>query len=261
MISHRLTRVGLGKVGLRRGAATISQAQKKREEDEKQLASLERMASGDMPKDFDLKAQQLMILDLRFPIPLSRADPGVQGKLHWARETIQDKLKSIWSFRKAHKVGLIPKPTILERLTASSKDLTSHALSAYKTMNSSFARGDLKALSKVCSEEQFKKLRERVKARPKDQLVVWQGEEGDGGAAKVLSFRTVDAWNSKKPEDHCAQVLVRFDTKQAVAVYTKGKLLSGDPKKLVPVREYIIMEKKMWDDNDWTLRKTIDPPR
>ncbi|KAG8750189.1 hypothetical protein FRC11_010663, partial [Ceratobasidium sp. 423] len=246
----------------RRGAATAAQVQKKKEEDEKQLASLERMASGDLPKDFDLKAQQLMILDLRFPTPLSKSAPGLQGKVDWARETVQDKLKSLWSFRKAYKVGLIPKPTILERLTASSKGLTSHALSAYKTMNSSFARGDVKALSRVCSEEQLKKLRERIKARPKDQSIVWQGEEGEGGAAKVLSFRTVDAWSSKKPEDHCAQVLVRFDTKQAVAVYgPKGKLLSGDPKKLVPVREYIIMEKKMWEESDWTLRKSIDLPK
>ncbi|CAE6444389.1 unnamed protein product [Rhizoctonia solani] len=271
MISSRLpvTRVGLGtrsRLGVRRGAATVAQAQKKREDDAKQLASLERMASGDMPKDFDLKAQQLMILDLRFPTPLSKSAPGLRGKIDWAKETVQDKLQSLWSFRKAYKVGLIPKPTILERLTASSKHLTSHALAAYKTMNSSFARGDVKALSRVCSEEQLKKLRERIKARPKDQLVVWQGEDlegkGQGGTAKVLSFRTVDAWSGKKPEDHCAQVLVRFDTKQAVAVYgPKGKLLSGDPKKLVPVREYIIMEKKMWEDNDWTLRKSIDPPK
>ncbi|EUC53578.1 Tim44 domain protein, partial [Rhizoctonia solani AG-3 Rhs1AP] len=128
-------------------------------------------------------------------------------------------------------------------------------------MNSSFARGDPKSLSRVCSEEQLKRLRERIKARPRDQLVVWQGEPGEGvGVAKVMSFRTVDAWSSKKPQDHCAQVLVRFDTKQAVAVYgPKGKLSSGDPKKLVPVREYIIMEKKMWEDNDWTLRN--DPPK
>ncbi|KAJ1311841.1 hypothetical protein OPQ81_010302 [Rhizoctonia solani] len=247
MISVRLARVGLGanasiRLGGRRGAATAAQLQKKKEEDEKQLASLERMASADMPKDFNLKAQQLMILDLRFPTPLSKSAPGLQGKVDWAKETIQDKLKSLLSFRKAYKVGLIRKPTFLERLAASSKDLTSHALSAYKTMNSAFARGDIKTLSGVCSEEQLKKLRERIKARPKDQ--------------------TVDAWNSKKPEDHCAQVLVRFDTKQAVAVYgPKGKLLSGDPKKLVPVREYIIMERKMWDDNNWTLRKSIDPPK
>lgn len=65
MISARLARVGLGtsvRVGARRGAATAAQVQKKKEDDDKQLASLERMASGDMPKDFDLKAQQLMIL-------------------------------------------------------------------------------------------------------------------------------------------------------------------------------------------------------
>ncbi|KAL5641642.1 hypothetical protein ACGC1H_001949 [Rhizoctonia solani] len=267
MISLRL---GLGTVrarrvvaiGVRRGAATVAQAQKKREEDEKQLLSLERMASGDMPKDFDLKAQQLMILDLRFPTPLSKSAPGFQGKVNWVKETLQDKFKSLWSFRKAYKVGLIPKPTILERLTASSKHLTAHALAAYTTMNSSFARGDLKSLSRVCSEEQLKKIRERIKTRPRDQLVVWKGEEGGGGVAKMMSFRTVDAWSSKRPQDHCAQVLVRFDTKQAVAVYgSKGKLLSGDPKKLVPVREYIIMEKKMWEDNDWTLRKSIDPPK
>ncbi|CAE6505250.1 unnamed protein product [Rhizoctonia solani] len=265
MISLRLARVGLGtsaRIGARRGAATAAQVQKKKEDDEKQLASLERMASGDLPKDFDLKAQQLMILDLRFPTPLSKSAPSLQGKMDWAKETIQDKLKSIWSFRKAYKVGLIPKPSILERFTVSSKHLTSHALAAYKTMNSSFAKGDIRTLSRICSEEQLKKLREKIKARPKDQLVVWQGEEESAGEAKVLSFRTVDAWSSKKPEDHCAQVLVRFDTKQAVAVYgSKGKLLSGDPKKLVPVREYIILEKKMWEDNDWTLRKTVDPPK
>ncbi|EUC53592.1 Tim44 domain protein [Rhizoctonia solani AG-3 Rhs1AP] len=267
MISLRLARVGLGArgavmVGARRGAATVSQAQKRQEDDEKQMASLERMASGDLPKDFDLKAQQLTILDLRFPTPLSKSAPGLQGKINWVRETVQDKFKSLWSFRKAYKVGLIPKPTLLERLTASSKHLTAHALAAYQTMNSSFARGDLKSLSRVCSEEQLKKLRERIKARPRDQLVVWQGEQGKEGVAKVMSFRTVDAWSSKQPQDHCAQVLVRFDTKQAVAVYgPKGKLLSGDPKKLVPVREYIIMEKKMWEDNDWTLRKSIDPPK
>jgi hypothetical protein len=86
-------------------------------------------------------------------------------------------------------------------------------------MNSSFARGDIKSLSRVCSEEQLKKLKERIKARPKDQTVVWQGDEGDNGEAKILSFRTVDAWNSKKPEDHCAQVLLRFDTKQVSIRY------------------------------------------
>ncbi|KAF8679867.1 MBA1-like protein [Rhizoctonia solani] len=265
MISLRLTRLGLrtgAGVGTRRGVATAAETQKKKDEDAKQLASLEKMASSDLPKDFDIKAQQLMILDLRYPTPLSKSAPGLQGKVDWAKETVQDKLKSIWSFRKAYKVGLIPKPSILERLTASSKNLSSHALAAYKSMNSSFARGDIKTLSRVCSEEQLKKLRERIKARPKDQMVVWKSEEGDGGEVKVLSFRTVDAWNSKKPEDHCAQVLVRFDTKQAVAVYgPKGKLLSGDPKKYVPVREYIVMEKKMWDDNDWTLRKSVDPPK
>ncbi|CUA75828.1 hypothetical protein RSOLAG22IIIB_12024 [Rhizoctonia solani] len=266
MIARRpLARIGQASARRGRGAATLTsaQAQKKREEDEKQLVSLERMASADLPKDFDIKSQQLMVLDLRFPTPFSKLAPGLPAKINWARETVQDKLKSFWSFRKAYKVGLIPKPTILERLTVSSKHLTSHALTAYKTMNSSFARGDLKALSRVCSEEQLKKLRERIKARPRDQSVVWQGEESPGGgAAKMLSFRTVDAWNSKKPQDHCAQVLVRFDTKQAIAVYgPKGKLLSGDPKKLVPVREYIIMEKKMWEDNDWTLRKSIDPPK
>ncbi|CCO31217.1 hypothetical protein RSOLAG1IB_02073 [Rhizoctonia solani AG-1 IB] len=264
MISLRLARVGLragAGIGARRGAATISQAQKKREEDAKQLASLERMASSELPKDFDIKSQQLMILDLKFPTPLSKSAPGLQGKVAWAKETVQDKLTSIWSFRKAYKVGLIPKPSILERLTVSSKQLSSHALATYKSMNSSFARGDIKSLSRVCSEEQLKKLKERIKARPKDQTVVWQGDEGDNGEAKILSFRTVDAWNSKKPEDHCAQVLLRFDTKQSVAIYgPKGKLLSGDLKKIVPVREYIIMEKKMWDDNDWTLRKSVDPP-
>ncbi|CAE6344012.1 unnamed protein product [Rhizoctonia solani] len=284
MISLRVTRVGLrtgARVGGTRGLATAAEVQKKKEEDAKQLASLERMASSDLPKDFDIKSQQLMVLDLRFPTPLSKYPPGLQGKVDWAKETVQDKLKSLWSFRKAYKVGLIPKPSILERLTASSKQLSSHALATYKSMNSSFARGDIKSLSRVCSEEQLKKLRERIKARPKDQMIVWQGEEGDKGEAKMLSFRTVDAWNSKKPEDHCAQVLVRFDTKQAssrgpcyienesilifaqaVAVYgPKGKLLSGDLKKLLPVREYIIMEKKMWDDNDWTLRKPVDPPK
>ncbi|CAE6449731.1 unnamed protein product [Rhizoctonia solani] len=199
----------------------------------------------------------------RFPTRLSKSAVGLRGKIDWVRETVQDKFKSLWNFRKAYKVGLIPKPTLLERLTASSKHLIAHALAAYQTMNSSFARGDPKSLSRVCSEEQLKRLRERIKARPRDQLVVWQGEPGEGvGVAKVMSFRTVDAWSSKKPQDHCAQVLVRFDTKQAVAVYgPKGKLLSGDPKKLVPVREYMIMEKKMWEDNDWMLRKSIDPPK
>ncbi|EUC53571.1 Tim44-like domain protein, partial [Rhizoctonia solani AG-3 Rhs1AP] len=201
-----------------------------------------------MPKDFALKVQQLTILDLRFPTSLSKSTPGLRGKVDWVRETVQDKVESLWSFRKAYKVGLIPKHTLLERLTASSKHLTAHVLAAYQTMKS--------------SEEQLKKLRERIKVRPKDQLVVWKGEESKRGVAKVMSFRTVDAWSSKKPQDHCAQVLVRFDTKQAVAVYgPKGKLLSGDPKKLVPVREYMIMEKKMWEDNDWMLRKSIDPPK
>ncbi|CAE6529820.1 unnamed protein product [Rhizoctonia solani] len=269
MISLRLARVGLGArgavmVGARRGAATVSQAQKRQEDDEKQMASLERMASGDLPKDFDLKAQQLTILDLRFPTPLSKSAPGLQGKINWVRETVQDKFKSLWSFRKAYKVGLIPKPTLLERLTASSKHLTAHALAAYQTMNSSFARGDLKSSSKHLTAHALAAYQTMnssfARGEPKS---LSRGEQGKGvGVAKVMSFRTVDAWSSKQPQDHCAQVLVRFDTKQAVAVYgPKGKLLSGDPKKLVPVREYIIMEKKMWEDNDWTLRKSIDPPK
>lgn len=79
-------------------------------------------------------------------------------------------------------------------------------------MNDSFARGDLRALARTCNEEQFERLRQRIRARPGGQTIVW-GKEGEG-RADIVGVRTVDAWQSKKPEDHCTQALVRFDTRQ-----------------------------------------------
>lgn len=79
-------------------------------------------------------------------------------------------------------------------------------------MNDSFARGDLRTLARACSEDQFERLRQRIRARPGGQTIVW-GKEGEG-KAEVVGVRTVDAWQSKKPEDHLTQALVRFDTRQ-----------------------------------------------
>ncbi|KAF8599361.1 hypothetical protein BDV93DRAFT_526156 [Ceratobasidium sp. AG-I] len=261
LAAPRCMQVGLGVgVGGRRGV--VSAADKAKKLEEQQLDAMERMASTQIPADFDLKAQKITVLDLNFPVPISRTPSGLMSKFAWAKASVLDRLKSIYSLRIAYKVGVLPppKPSLLALARLNSPPLTSRALSAYTSMNDSFARGDLRTLARACSEDQFERLRQRIRTRPGGNRVVWE-KEGEG-KAEIMSVRTVDAWQSKKPEDHLTQALVRFDTRQSVAVYGPGgKLLSGDPKKFVAVREYLVLEKKNWQPGDWMLRDQLHPPK
>ncbi|KAB5594662.1 Tim44 domain containing protein [Ceratobasidium theobromae] len=226
-------------------------------DEEFKLEALERMASTNLPKDFDPKSQRIDLLDLRIPLPISRAAPGIKGKLDWAYNIVLDKIKNILSFRKAYKVGLLSKPSFSDYFKLTTAPFTSRALSAYTKMNACMAQKDLKSLAQVCSEEQFDRARRHIRGRAKDQNVVWKVDEHNQ-SVEVLSFRAADVWSTHKPEDFCAQALVRFDSRQSVAVYQhSGKLLSGDPKKMTRVREYIVMERKGWTGGDWMLRKPI----
>ena len=93
-------------------------------------------------------------------------------------------------------------------------------------MNDAFARGDLRTLARACSEDQFERLKQRIRARPGGNRVVW-GKDGEG-RAEIMGVRTVDAWQSKKPEDHLTQALVRFDTRQVSLISLLFILLSTD---------------------------------
>lgn len=81
-------------------------------DEEFKLEALERMASTNLPKDFDPKSQRIDLLgmtsgttenifltsfsiDLRIPLPISRAAPGIKGKLDWAYNIVLDKIKNI----------------------------------------------------------------------------------------------------------------------------------------------------------------------
>ncbi|KAG8735260.1 hypothetical protein FRC10_010814 [Ceratobasidium sp. 414] len=122
-------------------------------------------------------------------------------------------------------------------------------------MGDAFSRGDVRALARACTEEQFDKLQQRVKARPKGQTVTWKLDK-ENSRVHILSVRCLDAWGTKNPQDFCIQALVRFDTRQSIAVYGPGgKLVSGDPNNTIRVREHLILEKKNWiGDLDWAIR-------
>lgn len=164
--------------------------------------------------------------------------------------------------RQVYKTGILPppKPSFISLFRLDAPSFSSLALNLYTQMYQALSRGDARSLEKVCSDEQLDKLRTRIKTRPKGQTIDWKMDEKDS-KAEVLSVRCVDAWGTSQPEDHVAQILVRFDTRQSIAVYGPGgKLVSGDPAKTVRVREHFLLEKKNWQGySDWMIR--VQMPR
>ncbi|KAG8737018.1 hypothetical protein FRC12_017310 [Ceratobasidium sp. 428] len=238
----------LGKDELNRGS----------KKDDNQADALDQLSRTEVPYDFDLRAQRIRIFDtIRYPSSVTSTPPGIRPKLDWAKTFLLDKFRSIYGLRKAYKIGLIapPQPSILSLLRLSSPAFTSKALSLYTQMNDALARGDERSLARACSEEQFDKLKQRIRARPKGQTIEWKIDE-PSSRVDVLSVACQDAWSTQKPEDYCMQALVRFDTRQKIAVYGPGrKLISGDPNKTVRVRELLVLEKKNWvAEQDWLIR-------
>ncbi|KAG9093913.1 hypothetical protein FRC07_011401 [Ceratobasidium sp. 392] len=224
---------------------------------DEQLEALERMASTEIPPDFDTRSQRMQIFDIRFPSSISSTAPGIKPKVDWTKTFMIDKFRSVLGLRQAYDIGMLPppRPSIFTLLRLNSPGLANIALSLYAQMNYAYARGDLRALSRACIEEQFDKLRLKIKSRPKSQTIVWKIDEANS-RVDILSVRCLDAWGNKKAEDFCMQALVRFDTRQAIAVYgPSGKLISGDPNKTVRVREHLLLEKKNWaQELGWGIR-------
>ncbi|QRV90641.1 mitochondrial import inner membrane translocase subunit TIM44 [Ceratobasidium sp. AG-Ba] len=228
--------------------------------DQEKLDMLDTMNRTEAPKNIDLKGQRLDLFDIRFPTPITSTSAGFKPKIDWVRGLISDRFQSIIGLRRIFKEGFLPppKPSIFSLLTLSSPALSNTALSLYSSMNQALSRGDVRALEKACSEEQYDKLRAQIRSRPKGQTIEWKMDEKNSKAT-VLSMRCLDVWGTNRPEDFVAQVLVSFDTKQSIAVYGPGgKLISGDPNKVVRVREHLLLEKKGWESfSDWTIRKQM----
>ncbi|RIA85162.1 hypothetical protein C1645_831194 [Glomus cerebriforme] len=127
----------------------------------------------------------------------------------------------------------------------------SKAVNLYIEMNENFASKNLKALEKLVEARMYNKMKFDLKQR--EGKFIWK-YHGLVEKPKYINVRCA-LGHARSAGNYIAQITLKLHTKQSVGLYNKaGKLISGDPKKVKNVLEYVVFQRKMWEKNKgWTI--------
>ncbi|KAJ8453564.1 hypothetical protein ONZ51_g13526 [Trametes cubensis] len=131
------------------------------------------------------------------------------------------------------------------------------ALEAYKQVNEAIAARDEKTVKALSVGDQQGFYMKLLRSQDPRYINVWKFH-GERTPCRVVSIRAFEAYFSPKPprigSRYAVQAVVRFDTLQSVETYSKKtgtRVGETEPK---PVVEYLVFQKRMWNDTPWVIR-------
>ncbi|KAH9833261.1 uncharacterized protein C8Q71DRAFT_195789 [Rhodofomes roseus] len=133
------------------------------------------------------------------------------------------------------------------------------ALDTYTRINRAVAEHDERAIKELSIGDMRTHYLKLVRQQDPTRRYMWK-LVGERTPCRILSVRTTPAHLGKVVPNNgsrlLTQVLVRFDTIQSLAVYTrKGSIVhKQDPK---PVVEFLVLQKRMWYDSPWVIRDVL----
>ncbi|CAG8650452.1 36270_t:CDS:2, partial [Racocetra persica] len=123
------------------------------------------------------------------------------------------------------------------------------ALKMYTDLNQNFAdiivSGDLKALKTI-------RLKFELKAREEYGNKYYWKYHGLIDDPKYQCIRYYDTG--------LAQLIIKLHTKQCIVVFDReGRLISGDPKEIKNIIQYVVFQRKMGEKGDWAIYGYYNP--
>ncbi|KDQ09103.1 hypothetical protein BOTBODRAFT_148338 [Botryobasidium botryosum FD-172 SS1] len=124
-------------------------------------------------------------------------------------------------------------------------------------LNQAQAQGNSRIVASITANPFQKVARQRVHWR-RDVNPIWKWY-GELDATRCVSIRLMSGIDPSLPKnrDAYAQILVRFNTLQSLTYYPKYGKLNRDPEKPGRCVEYLVFEKKLWQDGPWLIRDEV----
>ncbi|KAJ3043293.1 39S ribosomal protein L45, mitochondrial [Rhizophlyctis rosea] len=128
----------------------------------------------------------------------------------------------------------------------------------YIEFNQAYARADREMLRELVTDGMYATLGRELKHLSGVNMD-WQSH-GRVKPPATVNITSAKVMMDKDTEHKIAQVTVRVNLKQTVAVYKDGKLIGGDPKNPQDIEEYIVMEKWLTRDpfEEWKIAARLN---
>ncbi|KAJ3275034.1 39S ribosomal protein L45, mitochondrial [Terramyces sp. JEL0728] len=126
----------------------------------------------------------------------------------------------------------------------------------YISMNERFSKGDLDGLKELVTDGMFSKLNPEIKKAKAIGEYEWK-YHGDTHRPRLIH---VSQAKLPMPEGEVTivQATVEIQIKQSVAIYRNGKVVGGDPSKILDPKEYVVFEKFIDSTDDWKIKGKIN---
>ncbi|CAG8712319.1 14359_t:CDS:2 [Cetraspora pellucida] len=126
------------------------------------------------------------------------------------------------------------------------------ALKMYTDLNQNYADGDLKALKNIVLDKMYYRLKFELKTREDYGNKYYWKYHGLVDDPKYQCIRYYDTG--------LAQLIIKLHTKQCIVVFDKeGKLISGDPKEIKNIVQYVVFQRKVGEKGDWVIYGYYNP--
>ncbi|KAH9899205.1 hypothetical protein C8Q73DRAFT_638524 [Cubamyces lactineus] len=245
-------------------------AERSLEDDIKSIEAMQRMSETNQ---FDLSSVPLELLDVHVPTWRShKENASFADHLRAITQTLRNSFLNAQSLYRMAKHRSIPgvKPkspwswqlfsTQSTKSTAWLSPFRQAALEAYKQVNEAIAARDEKTVKAVSVGEQQSYYMKLLRSQDPRYINVWKFH-GERTPCRVVSIRANEAYYGAKPprigSRLAVQAVVRFDTLQGVETYSKKtgvRVRETEPK---PVVEYLVFQKRMWNDSPWVIRDRL----
>jgi len=245
---------------------------------EAQLEHLDKLIlSAENHPDVDIWAFDADLLDLHVPKPVIRAGVGSVSIPSRVKNFFQNQInhfKNVYSMYRIARHNSFPGVQTGRGLSLkmfgvrSTSDkawvapLRKIASKTYISVNEALAEGDSKTLKKLTNSGYYAHLQSLLKNRSPNQNYVWK-QYWDVKPAKIVSIRAIDGHLGRGVPKFgnrlVIQALVRFDTMQSLEVYSKRGVLMSPESASSPrrVTEYLVLERKMWYDTPWMIKRQL----